>query len=69
MDFLTIMQAYLRGEKVEAALHIAPAGLVLVAVGGVVLVVDCFAERRAHPYVAALEALAVQHGVPVNAAE
>ncbi len=44
-------------------------GSVLVAVGGVVLVVDCFAERRAHPYVAALEALAVQHGVPVNAAE
>ena len=42
------------------------AGSVLVTVGGIVLMIDGFAERRAHPYVAALEALAVEHGVAVG---
>lgn len=37
------------------------AGSVLVTVGGIVLLIDGFAERRAHPYVSALEALAVEH--------
>jgi len=41
-------------------------GAVLVAVGGAVLLIDFFAERRAHPYVAALEALAVENGVTVS---
>ena len=45
------------------------AGAVLVAVGGVVLLIDCFAERRARPYVAALETLAVEHGVSQDADE
>ena len=44
----------------------ASAGSVLVAVGGAILLIDCFAERRAHPYVAALETLAVDNGVSVD---
>ena len=44
-------------------------GSVLVAVGGAVLLIDCFAERRAHPYVAALEALAVENDVSVEGVE
>ena len=31
MDFLTVMHTYFRGEKMEAALFIAPAGLLLIA--------------------------------------
>ena len=45
------------------------AGSVLVAVGGAVLLIDCFAERRAHPYVAALEALAAENGVSASGEE
>jgi hypothetical protein len=33
MDFLEIMHTYFRGEKLEAALFIAPAGLALAALG------------------------------------
>jgi hypothetical protein len=33
MDFLEIMQTYFRGEKLEAALFFAPAGLALAALG------------------------------------
>ena len=44
-------------------------GSVLVALGGIVVLIDCFAERRAHPYVAALEALAVEHDVSVSSDE
>ncbi|MFK8001331.1 MAG: hypothetical protein AB8H86_17180 [Polyangiales bacterium] len=38
-------------------------GAVLVLVSGVGLLVDGFAERRSRPYMAALEALALEHGV------
>lgn len=41
-------------------------GSVLVAAGGVGLLIDGFAERRAHPYVAALEQLASEHGVDLS---
>ncbi|MGE3671289.1 MAG: hypothetical protein AB7K71_16590, partial [Polyangiaceae bacterium] len=37
-------------------------GALLVAAGGVGMLIDGFAERRAHPYVRALEALDAQHG-------
>lgn len=37
-------------------------GALLVAAGGVGMLIDGFAERRAHPYVEALEALEAQHG-------
>ena len=39
-------------------------GAMLVAGGGVGLLIDGFASRRADPYVAALEALAKSHGAP-----
>lgn len=43
-------------------------GAILLAAGGIGMVIDGFAERRAVPYVAALEALAQEHGVPVDTA-
>ena len=41
-------------------------GSVLVAAGGIVLLIDCFAERRALPYVAALESLAIEQGISIS---
>lgn len=41
----------------------------LVMLGAMGFLIDGFAERRARPYTAALEALAAEHGVNPNAAE
>ena len=39
-------------------------GSALVLIGGVGFLIDGFAERRAHPYTAALERLAAERGAP-----
>ncbi len=41
-------------------------GPVLVAAGGVGLLIDGFASRRTEPYVKALEAIAEANGVPLR---
>ncbi len=51
------------GLKSDWAHGVGP-GLILVGAAG--FLIDGFAERRARPYTAALEALATQHGVPVD---
>ena len=78
MGFEELMQAYFRGEKLEAMLFIVPIGVVLLVFAAVAIKVEkpafacgvavpCIlfglAERRARPYTAALEALAVERGV------
>jgi len=63
MGGLALLGLALRfGVRTEWAMSL---GAVLVAAGGVGLLIDGFAERRGHPYVAALQALAAEHGVEV----
>ncbi len=52
------------GLKSDWAHGVGP-GLILVGAAG--FLIDGFAERRSRPYTAALEVLATQHGVPVDA--
>ncbi|MDP1918486.1 MAG: hypothetical protein Q8L14_19720 [Myxococcales bacterium] len=62
---LVIIGVALRfGLKADWAHGVGP-GLILVGAMG--FLIDGFAERRSRPYTAALEALATQHGVPVDA--
>ena len=50
MPFIDVMQAYFRGERIEALCFIVPIGV-------------AFAERRGRPYTDALEVLAAQQRV------
>jgi hypothetical protein len=54
-NLLHTMTTYFAGEKLEALVFIQPVGLLSLACG-VRLLIDGFAERRARPYTAALEA-------------
>lgn len=62
---LVILGVALRfGLKADWAHGVGP-GIILI--GALGFLIDGFAERRSRPYTAALEALATQHGVPVDA--
>ena len=83
MPFLDVMHPYFRGERIEALYFIVPIGLglrfglkadwahgvgpAIILIGAMGFLIDGFAERRARPYTQALELLAAEQDVELQA--